>query len=125
MPAFVRGYVVCDGCGKSENAPAAVGQAWDKADFWWELPEGWLLYNPRGHGSVRVYCSYTCNKKSAVMGSPTQTGHRRASGEFDAQTIDKIYEMVEIGMRQGASADAVLTAMEAVLLAWRKGGATP
>jgi len=124
MPAYVRGYVVCETCHASANAPTAVGQAWNKADFRWELPEGWILYNPKGHGTVRVYCSSACNTKSAVMGYPDQTGCARPASEFDERTIDQIYEMVETGMRKGAGADAVLSAMEAVLIAWRKAQVT-
>lgn len=121
MPAYVRGYIVCEGCGKAANATASIGRAWDKTSFWWTLPEGWILYDARsGHGNVRVYCSYGCNKHSAVMGYPTQTGKAPASNAFDMRTMDKIYEMVEASAREGSTADAVLTAMEAVLLAWRK-----
>jgi hypothetical protein len=123
MPAYVRGYVVCEGCKKSANASAYIGQAWDKASFTWTLPEGWQLYEPRGHGYVRVFCSYECNKHSAVMGYPNQTGQALPVGAFDERTIDKIYEMVDVGMNSNADANNVLAAIEAVLIAWRQKGA--
>jgi hypothetical protein len=120
MPAYVRGYLVCNGCGTAVNAPAYIGQAWDKTSFTWKLPEGWILYEPRGHGNVAVYCSYACNKHSAVMGSPSQTGHARPENAFDERTIDKLYELIDVGVRGNATADNVLSALEAVLTAWRQ-----
>ncbi len=120
MPAYVRGYLVCNGCGTAVNAPAYIGQAWDKTSFTWKLPEGWILYEPRGHGNVAVYCSYACNKHSAVMGSPSQTGHARPENAFDERTIDKLYELIDVGVRGNATADNVLSAIDAVLTAWRQ-----
>lgn len=120
MPAYVRGYLVCNGCGTAVNAPAYIGQAWDKTSFTWKLPEGWILYEPRGHGNIAVYCSYACNKHSAVMGSPSQTGHARPENAFDERTIDKLYELIDVGVRGNATADNVLSALEAVLTAWRQ-----
>jgi hypothetical protein len=124
MPAYVRGYVVCEGCKKSANASAYIGEAWSKTSFTWKLPEGWVLYETKGHGNVRVYCSYACNKHSAVMGSPSQTGQAPIDNAFDERTVDKLYELVDIGVKGGASADNVLAAIEAVLNAWRKKAAT-
>lgn len=121
MPAYMRGFIVCDGCGKAANASASIGRAWDKTSFWWTLPEGWLLYNSGHHGNTRVYCSYECNKHSAVMGYPTQTGKAPASGEFDERTIDKLHELIQISSGTNG-ADAVLSAIEAVLVAWRQRG---
>lgn len=120
MPAYVRGYVVCEGCKKSANASASIGRAWDKTSFWWTLPEGWLLYDSGHHGNVRVYCSYECNKHSAVMGYPSQTGKAPPDGAFDERTIDKLYELIDVGVRGNATADNVLSAIDAVLTAWRK-----
>lgn len=120
MPAYVRGYVVCEGCKKSANASAVIGEAWNRTGFWWTLPENWILYEPRGHGNVRVYCSYECNKHSAVMSYPSQTGKAPVDGSFDERTIDKLYELIDVGAKGGASADNVLAALEAVLSAWRQ-----
>lgn len=120
MPAYVRGYVVCNGCGTSANCAAYIGEAWSKTSFTWKLPEGWLLYEPRGHGNVSVFCSYGCNKHSAVMGYPSQTGQAPVDGAFDARTIDKLYELIDVGVKGDATADNVLSALEAVLAAWRK-----
>ena len=120
MPAYVRGYVVCEGCTKSANASARIGEAFGKTSFWWTLPEGWLLYENRGHGNVSVFCSYGCNKHSAVMGYPTQTGQAHVDNAFDERTIDKLYELIDVGTKSGASADNVLSALEAVLIAWRQ-----
>lgn len=119
MPAYVRGYVVCEGCKKSANASARIGEAFGKTSFWWTLPEGWLLYDRHG-GNVAVYCSYGCNKHSAVMGYPSQTGKAPPDGAFDERTIDKLYELIDVGSKGGASADNVLAALDAVLTAWRK-----
>lgn len=120
MPAYVRGYVVCNGCGTSANASAYIGEAWSKTSFTWKLPEGWALYESRGHGNVAVFCSHGCNKHSAGMGYPTQTGRTPVDGAFDERTIDKLYELIDVGAKGDASADNVLSALEAVLTAWRK-----
>lgn len=120
MPAYVRGYVVCNGCGTSANASAYIGEAWSKTSFRWQLPEGWLLFEPRGHGNVSVYCSHGCNKHSAVMGYPSQTGQARPDDTFDARTVDKLHELVDVVAKGSATSDNVLAAIEAVLIAWRK-----
>lgn len=116
MPAYVRGYLVCNSCQKSTNASAIIGEAWSKTSFWWTLPEGWRLYESRGHGNVRVYCSSECDKYTGSY--PTQTGKGPIDDTFDARTIDKLYELIDAG--NGATADNVLSALEAVLSAWRK-----
>ena len=121
MPAFVRGYVICDGCGQTATATAQVSTRHD-FELWWDLPEGWQLFG-RGRGNVTVYCKPSCNSHRAVSGYPDQEGKRKAEpAKFDVRTLDKIYELIEAG--HGSTADNVLAAIEAVLLAWRQKAAT-
>jgi hypothetical protein len=118
VPAYVRGFVVCDGCGKTATATAQVSTRHD-FELWWDLPEGWQLFG-RGRGNVAVYCQPSCNKHRAVMGYPDQEGKRKqAPNAFDARTLDKIYELIE-SAAGSTSADNVLAAIEAVLMAWRQ-----
>jgi hypothetical protein len=115
---YVRGYVVCDGCGKTATATATVSTRHD-FELWWDLPEGWTLFG-RGKGTNAVYCKSSCNKHSAVTGYPDQTGRRKEDpSAFDVRTLDKVYEMIE-SASGGSSADNVLAAIEAVLMAWRQ-----
>lgn len=110
MPAVFRGFVVCDGCGKVASATAEFG-AWEK--FWWDMPEGWLLYE-HGRGAVSVYCSYGCVK--GYQTHPAQRGTReQAAYTFDPRTMGKLAELVET---PNASADEILSAIQAVLAAW-------
>jgi hypothetical protein len=118
VPAFVRGYVVCDGCGKTSSATAQVSSRHD-FELWWDLPQGWQLFG-RGHNSTSVYCSSSCNKHRAVMGYPDQEGRTKQDpSAFDVRTLDKVYELIEHASG-GSSADNVLAAIEAVLTAWRQ-----
>jgi hypothetical protein len=58
------------------------------------------------------------------LGYPDQEGRRKQNpSAFDVRTLDKVYEMIE-GAAGGSSADNVLAAIEAVLIAWRQRGAT-
>ena len=118
MPAFVRGFVICDGCGKTASASAQVSSRHD-FELWWDLPEGWQLFG-RGRNTTSVYCSRACNSHRAVMTYPDQEGKRKQDpSAFDVRTLDKVYEMIEAGAG-GAGADNVLAAIEAVLMAWRQ-----
>lgn len=122
MPAYVRGYVVCETCGKTASARAQVSER-DGTELWWrELPEGWQLF-ARGKQTVLAYCSSKCNTKSAVIGWPDFTGKRSADTDaFDARTVDKVFELLETASSGKAGADTILAAIEAVLMAWRKSG---
>jgi hypothetical protein len=124
MPVFVRGYVVCEGCGKSVSVRGQVS-ARGGSDFelWWQnLPEGWAIHH-RGRSYALAYCSSRCNKHSAVMGSPDFTGKTKVPDDkFDARTVDKIFEMLETSSAGAAGADVILAAIEAVLMAWRQKG---
>ncbi len=121
MTAYLRGYVVCDACGKTASATATFGTR-GGPDMYWSLPEGWLAYT-RNQWQARVYCGYGCNKHSAVMGSPDVTGKRKhADVKYDPRTMDKLIELIETSSGSGIEADAVLSALEAVLMAWRQRG---
>lgn len=118
MPAYLRGFVVCDGCGRVATASAQVSSR-HEFELWWDLPEGWQLFS-RGRGTTSVYCSTKCNAHRAVMSYPDQVGRAKQDPDaFDARTMDKLYELIESA--SGSSADAVLAAIEAVLSAWRRG----
>lgn len=122
MPAFVRGFVVCDGCGKTANASAEVS-ARDGVELWWDLPKDWLLY-ARGRATTIVYCSTACRPKTGAWGYPDQIGRRKSASTFDVHTLDKVYELIE-SAACGAGADNILAAIEAVLTAWRRQGVAP
>lgn len=118
MPAYMRGFVVCDGCGKAANASAQVSDR-NGIELWWDLPEGWQLFG-RGRSSISVFCSSKCNSHRAVMSYPDQTGRAKQDPQaFDVRTLDKIYELIE-SAAHGSTADNVLAAIEAVLTAWRQ-----
>lgn len=120
VPAYVRGYVVCDGCGKTATASAQVSSRHD-FELWWDLPEGWQLFS-RGRSTTSVFCSSKCNKNRAVMSYPDQQGKSKLEpNAFDVRTLDKLYELIENGA-SGSSADNLLAAIEAVLVAWRRRG---
>lgn len=121
MPAHVRGFVVCDGedCNATVTVVARVASRGDHPELWWDLPEGWQLYARRHGGSV-AFCSSRCNKQSATMGHPDFTGKRHNETTYDVRTLDKLYELIEIGAKTSSDADNVLAAIEAVLLAWRQ-----
>jgi hypothetical protein len=116
MPAVFRGFVVCDGCSKAAPATATFG-AWGK--FWWDLPEGWLLYEHGAH-STSVYCSYGCVK--GYHTHPAQTGtHEEAAYTFDPRTMGKLAELADA---PDSTADEILSAIQAVLTAWGRKEAT-
>jgi len=120
MAVYVRGYVVCNGCGKSASARAVVSES-NRLQLWWEPPAGWQLFG-RGGQAMRAYCSGQCNEHSAVMGSPDYVGKKKTETDaFDARTVDKVFELLEAASGK-TGADTILAAIEAVLLAWRKGG---
>jgi hypothetical protein len=119
VPAFLRGFIVCDGCGTTATVTAKVS-ARDHTDLWWDLPTGWQLFG-RGHNGVIVYCSRACNTNGASMGYPDQQGRGNLDpATFDVRTLDKLYELIEIGAKKSTGADNVLAAIEAVLIAWRQ-----
>lgn len=68
-----------------------------------------------------MYCSRSCNTHSASMGYPDQQGRGDPdAATFDVRTLDKLYELIEIGTKKSTGADNILAAIEAVLIAWRK-----
>jgi len=116
MPALFRGVVICNGCGATASATVQFG-AWNK--FWWDLPEGWELH---GSHEVFIYCKPSCNKNYG-RSRAEQVGKRKVlSSHFDPRTIDKITELITTPHPE---ADAVLSAIEAVLVAWRRRESSP
>jgi len=92
----------------------------DGISLWWDLPSGWELFS-RGRGRVLIYCAPACRGKG-LSGYPDQTGQPSTAppSKFDPRTLDKLYELIDGGANGDATADNVLSALEAVLIAWRK-----
>ena len=124
MPVFVRGYVVCGGCGKSATVRGEVAGAVNGGiELWWkDLPEGWEIFS-RGRNVASAYCSAKCNKHSAVMGYADFRGkEKKTEATYDERTAEKLLELMETASTTSAvNADTILAAIEAVLSAWRKG----
>lgn len=124
MGATLRGYITCDTCHRTVTVVAEVSTR-DGVELWWELPEKWELYG-KNRGRMSAYCSSKCRSAVKNIGQswPDQTGKARVRADaFDADTVGKVFELIEAGAGS-ASADQILAAIEAVLIAWRKGTPT-